>query len=84
MVGYGLTPKGQMDPRWRRPDPPKPMNEWERRRAEEASAGDRSRSSSSRFRTIIGDEPWNPKDRYRTIEREHSGSEDLPGGGGDG
>ena len=37
MDGYGLTPKGQMDRRWRRPDPPRPKTHLERIRDEAAA-----------------------------------------------
>ena len=69
MDGYGLTPKGQMDRRWRRPDPPRPKTHLDRIREEaaakrgEAGPGTRDRlrelkePASSRFKRIIGDEP---------------------------
>ena len=84
MDGYGLTPKGQMDRRWRRPDPPRPKTALERIRDEAAAARNGTRAApgtrgrprevqgpaSSRFKTLMRAEPPGWKDRFGTIELE--------------
>lgn len=58
MDSFGLTPKGQMDRRWRRPDPPRPKSQWERLRDE---------ADRSRFKELPG---GSASDRYRRTQDE--------------
>jgi hypothetical protein len=76
MDSFGLTPKGQMDRRWRRPDPPRSKAPWEVRR--EAAA---RRGGSGRYDHLRGPQPGSRdrlgqlqdeslKDRLKRIERD--------------
>src|SRR6185295_2212858 len=63
MDSFGLTPKGQVDRRWKRPDPPRPKTPWERQRDEAAAARSGRAPASERFKDLMGGE--RAKDRYR-------------------
>jgi hypothetical protein len=64
MDSYGITPKGQQDRRWLRPEPPEPLNKLDR-----YLRGDRydqprvaRPSAKERSRTLLGASPTGGRD----------------------